>query len=55
MNIQHWIFCRYENHIFQQFSVTWKNAYAIMLSENVGYKFYMKSVYPMYMIDHNDL
>lgn len=55
MNIQHWIFYRYENHIFQRFSVTWENAYAIMLSENAGCKFNMKSVYPMYMMDHNHL
>lgn len=27
----------YKMHIFQQFSVTWKNAYVIILSENVGY------------------
>lgn len=33
INIQHWIFHSYENYIFQQFSVAWEKACAIMLSK----------------------
>lgn len=42
MNIQHYVTCSYKNYIFQQFPVTWEKAYIIMVSENVGYKFYIK-------------
>lgn len=38
---------------FQQFPVTWEKAYVIMVSENVGYKFYIK--YPSHIYNGSQL